>query len=203
MVMIQWLGHASFLIRDAVTIYIDPWKLKRSEPPADLILVSHSHYDHFSPPDIEKVSAAGTRIIGAGDLAGKIQGNFEPARPGQTFKVGAVTVRTTRAYNMNKDFHPPANDWLGFLIDIDGETIYYAGDTDAIPEMGHLGKVDTALLPVGGTYTMTAEEAARAINEMIRPWACIPYHWGDIVGTEKDARRFAELCRCKAEIQRP
>lgn len=203
MATIQWLGHASFLIRDGITIYIDPWKLKRAEPKADLILISHSHYDHFSPPDIEKIGGEKTRVIGAGDLKAKLKGNFEPAEPGQTFTVGEVTVRTVPAYNTHKNFHPRENNWLGFLIDIGGETIYYSGDSDAIPEMGQLGKVDMALLPVGGTYTMTAEEAARAVNEKIRPLACIPYHWGDIVGSEDDAKKFAQLCHCKTEIQRP
>ncbi|MCE5229193.1 MBL fold metallo-hydrolase [bacterium] len=203
MANIRWLGHASFLIQDGITIYIDPWKLKSKEPKADLVLVSHSHYDHFSAPDIEKISGNTTRVIGAADLQGKVRGNFEPARPGQTFTIGEVTVRTVPAYNTNKKFHPRENGWLGFLIDIGGETIYYSGDSDATPEMGQLGKVDVALLPVGGTYTMTADEAAKAVNEKIKPKTVIPYHWGDIVGSEADAKKFAEACQCKTDLQRP
>ncbi|MEN6626127.1 MAG: MBL fold metallo-hydrolase [Candidatus Sumerlaeia bacterium] len=203
MATVKWLGHASFLIQDGITIYIDPWKLKKSEPKADLILISHSHYDHFSEPDIQKISTSRTRIIGAADLKGKIKANFEPAEPGLEFTFNDVSIRTTPAYNTNKDFHPRSNGWLGFLITAGGETIYYAGDTDAIPEMSELGKVDLAMLPIGGKYTMTAEEAADAINNRIKPARALPYHWGDIVGKPDDAQKFKKLCACPTEIQTP
>lgn len=202
MATVKWLGHASFLIQNGITLYIDPWKLKSGEPKADLILISHSHYDHFNEEDIAKISIGRTRIIGAADLEGKLK-NFEPARPGQTFTFNDVTIRTVPAYNTNKKFHPRDNGWMGFLVTIGGETIYYSGDTDVIPEMNELGKVDLAMLPVGGTYTMTPEEAALAINERIKPARALPYHWGDIVGKPSDAEKFKKLCTCPTEIQKP
>ena len=202
MAKIEWLGHASFRIGNGVTIYIDPWKLAETDPPkADLILVSHSHFDHLSAEDIARISTPETVIIGSADCEGKVEGNFRPAWPGQNHPYGDVVVRTTRAYNKDKEFHPNDSQWLGFLVTVGGETIYYAGDTDVIDEMSQLGEVDVALLPVGGTYTMTAEEAAQAVNEKIRPKRAIPYHFGDIVGARGDAEKFQGLCQCPVEIQ--
>jgi L-ascorbate metabolism protein UlaG (beta-lactamase superfamily) len=200
MAKIEWLGHASFRITNGATIYIDPWKLPGDAPGADLILVSHSHYDHLSPEDIEKVRAAETAILCAKDCVEKIGGEVTGVGPAETHEVAGVTVRTTPAYNTGKEFHPRENDWLGFVVTVGGETIYYAGDTDVTPVMGELGQVDVALLPVGGTYTMDAEEAAQAANT-IKPGRCIPYHWGDIIGTREDAEQFEKLCAFPTEIR--
>ncbi len=200
MAKIEWLGHASFRITNGVTVYIDPWKLSGDHPKADLILVSHSHFDHLSTEDIEKIRGAETTILCSKDCVEKIDGEVTGVGPAETHEVAGVTVRTTPAYNTGKEFHPRENDWLGFVVTIGGETIYYAGDTDVTPVMGELGQVDVALLPVGGTYTMDAEEAAQAANT-IKPGRCIPYHWGDIVGTREDAEQFEKLCACPTEIQ--
>jgi L-ascorbate metabolism protein UlaG (beta-lactamase superfamily) len=204
MATIEWLGHASFRITgEGMTIYIDPWKLKNSTTKANLILVSHSHYDHLSVEDIEKISAPGVQIVCSRDCAPKLPANAVKAvGPGETVKSGAAMIRTVRAYNPDKQFHPKQNDWLGFLIDLGGETIYYAGDTDVIPEMSSLGKVDVALLPVGGAYTMTAAEAAEAIR-MIKPCRAVPYHWGDIVGSGDDAREFKRRSSVPVEVLQP
>lgn len=199
MAKIDWLGHASFRITNGATIYIDPWKLSGDHPKADLILVSHSHFDHLSTEDIEKVRAAETTILCSKDCVEKIDGEVIGVGPAETHEVAGVTVRTVPAYNPDKEFHPQQNDWLGFLLTVGGETIYYAGDTDITPAMGELGKVDVALLPVGGTYTMDAEQAAQAA-ETIKPGRCIPYHWGDIIGTREDAEKFEKLCDCQTEI---
>ena len=140
-----------------------------------------------------------TAIISARDCVEKIGGQVTSVGPGEKHEVADVSIRTTHAYNHGKEYHPQENDWLGFLVTVGGETIYYAGDTDIIPEMSELGHVDVALLPVGGTYTMDAEEAAQAA-ETIRPGRCIPYHWGDIVGTREDAEYFEQLCAFPTEI---
>lgn len=204
MANIEWLGHASFRITgEGKTIYIDPWKLKESAPaPADLILLSHSHYDHLSPDDINKISHPGTQIIGSADCAPQLKRHpFRAVSPDETIHFGTIVIRTTRAYNPHKEFHPRENNWMGFILAIEGEVIYYAGDTDVIPEMSSLGKIDVALLPIGGTYTMTADEAAEAVR-IIKPAHAIPYHWGDFIGTEADAKRFKMLCTSPVEVRK-
>lgn len=199
MAKIDWLGHASFRITNGATVYIDPWKLSDDQPKADLILVSHNHFDHLSVDDIEKISTGETAILCAKDCVDQLDAKVTGVGPGETHEVAGVTVRTVPAYNIGKDFHPRKNDGLGFVVTVGGETIYYAGDTDVTPEMGELGQVDVALLPVGGTYTMDAEQAVEA-TKAIKPGKCIPYHWGDIIGTREDAEKFAKLCDCPTEI---
>ena len=187
---IHWLGHDSFRIEDrGKQIYIDPWKLSKNTPKADYIFVTHSHYDHFSLEDIEKITDNDTYIIGPPDVASQIKGNVIALKPGDEKSVGSLMVKGVHAYNINKKFHPKENDWLGFIIKLsDGITIYHAGDTDFIPEMRSL-KVDIALIPVSGTYVMTAEEAVDAANTFM-PKIAIPMHYGDIVGSEADAATF-------------
>lgn len=204
MTKIEWLGHASFRITgEGKTIYIDPWKLKESVPaPADLVLLSHSHYDHLSPDDIAKISRPETQIIGSADCAPQLKNRFFRAvAPDETVRFGTIVIRTTRAYNPHKQFHPRENNWMGFILAIEGEVVYYAGDTDVIPEMSSLGKIDVALLPVGGTYTMTPEEAAEAVR-IIKPAQAIPYHWGDIVGSAQDAEKFKKLSKSPVEVRK-
>lgn len=195
MARIEWLGHASFRIVSAgKTIYIDPWKIQHPEPKADLILISHSHFDHLSVDDVRKLSKPDTQIVCARDCAGQLAGRVHTLAPGQSVEVGGITIKGVRAYNPAKEFHPKAQNWLGFLVTIDGETIYYAGDTDLIPEMHELGPVDIALLPIGGTYTMSADEAARAAAAIKPRVKAIPYHYGDIVGSDADAEAFRKAC---------
>lgn len=199
---IEWLGHASFRIKARLTIYIDPWKLQGQPEMADLILISHGHCDHFSTADVAKIRDQHTRVAASQDVVRELGSEVTLLRPGDALDAGEVRVRATPAYNRDTDFHPKANDWLGFLIRLGGETIYFAGDTDVIPEMSRLGPVDTALLPVGGTYAMGPTQAAEAAS-IIGARRCIPYHYGDIVGSVEDARRFKRLCTCHAEILEP
>ena len=190
---LHWLGHASFLYEGRKRIYFDPWQLKAGAKPADLILISHEHYDHLSPEDVAKVQTPNTVIVTAVDCAAKLTGNVITLKPGETTEVAGIRIEAVRAYNRNKPFHPMPKGWLGLVADIDGFVIYHAGDTDHIPEMKGV-KADVALLPVGGTYTMTADEAARATLDITHKIA-IPMHYGSIVGSEKDARRFASLVK--------
>lgn len=201
-ITLQWLGHASFKIcQDDVTIYIDPWKLRESSHDATLVLVSHSHHDHYSAGDIAKVSGANTRIIASADVVEQ-HGNGEGIKPGQTIELDGVSVIGVASYNPNKRFHPKENNWLGFIIEIGSKRIYYAGDTDLTEEMKALGDIDLALVPVGGTYTMDAEQAAEAIEHM-KPQRAIPYHWGDIIGSRQDAEQFAESAKCEVTVLTP
>jgi L-ascorbate metabolism protein UlaG (beta-lactamase superfamily) len=195
---IKWLGHSSVRIEAQKIIYIDPWKIKGG-PKADLILISHSHHDHLSPADIRKIHGADTVIIAAADAAAQLSGDIRVFKPGDKVTIEGVTVEAVPVYNIGKPYHPKANNWIGFLLTVQGKTIYYGGDTDFIPEMKTI-KADILILPVGGTYTMTAKEAAQAVN-MIRPEAAIPIHYGDLAGTFEDAVTFKQLCKAPVEIK--
>lgn len=199
---LRWLGHASFCIRhEGVTIYIDPWKLPEAPHDANLVLVSHSHYDHYSADDVAKVAGDEAQLVTTADVVEQ-EGRGQVLRPGATAIVGPVKVVGVPAYNRDKPFHPKSNEWLGFVIEVGAGRIYYAGDTDLTEEMKTLAHIDVALLPVGGTYTMDAAEAARAAGEVGAKRA-IPYHWGDIVGGRGDADRFATLCACPVTVLEP
>ena len=201
-ITLQWLGHASFKIccRDEV-IYIDPWKIKNAAHDATVVLVSHSHFDHYSSDDIARVSGANAKLIAPADVIAQ-QGTGEQIQPGSTKDINGVAVQGIAAYNPNKQFHPKSNQWLGFIIQADSERIYYAGDTDLTQEMKAIDNISVAMLPVGGTYTMNAAEAAEATKH-INPKIAIPYHWGDIVGGRKDAEEFAKKAPCDVKILSP
>jgi L-ascorbate metabolism protein UlaG (beta-lactamase superfamily) len=194
---VTWLGHASFKIADDKVIYIDPWKLGRAEP-ADMILITHSHRDHCSPQDVAKLQKEGTVIVTVADCAGEFKGDVRILKPGDRLKIDGVTIEAVPAYNTDKPNHPKAAGRVGFIIEMGGGRIYHAGDTDLIPEMDEI-KADIALLPVGGTYTMTAEEAAQAA-EKIKPQVAIPMHYGETVGSLADAEKFKRLCSCEVRI---
>lgn len=196
---IIWLGHSSIKIRSDKVIYIDPWKLKEAEK-ADIVLVSHSHGDHFSLEDIRKIQKDTTLVICPPDCRG-IAGNVKTVKPGDRVEADGIAVEVVPSYNTNKDFHPRKNNWAGFIITVEGKRIYYCGDTDFIPEMEGGIKADIVIIPVGGTYTMTAEEAARAVNA-IKPELAIPIHYDDIVGSIEDARKFKNLSRVPVEIKK-
>jgi L-ascorbate metabolism protein UlaG (beta-lactamase superfamily) len=199
---ITWYNHASFRLAGAgCVVYIDPWKLPRAPHDADVVFVSHSHYDHCSPEDIKKVSRDETSLIAPADTIAKLSAANAVA-PGERLTLHEVTVETVAAYNIGKTFHPAGNPWCGAVFTLAGLRVYYAGDTDLIPEMSDLRDVDLALLPVGGTYTLTAGEAARAC-EAIGCKRAVPYHWGDIVGEASDAETFARQAPCEVTILQP
>jgi L-ascorbate metabolism protein UlaG (beta-lactamase superfamily) len=201
-VKLQWFGHASFKISGGSdVIYIDPWKLKDAPHDATLVLISHSHYDHLSAPDIAKVSGHDTKLIAPGDVVKQLK-KGEVLKPGQSIDVNGIKITGVPAYNPAKQFHPKSNNWLGFVVEISGKRIYYAGDTDATDEMKALKNIDLALLPAGGTYTMDANEAAEATRQF-KPKQAIPYHWGDIVGSQADADKFAKSAACPVKVLSP
>jgi L-ascorbate metabolism protein UlaG (beta-lactamase superfamily) len=197
---IKWLGHASIRIESDMVIYIDPWKIK-SGPKADLILISHSHHDHLSPADIKKIQKEDTVIVAAADVVARFSGDVRALKPGETATVRGVTVEAVPAYNIGKPYHPRAKEWIGFVVTLEDKNIYFAGDTDLIPEMKNI-KADIAILPVGGIYTMTAQEAAEAVK-VIKPEAAIPIHYGEVAGTEEDARTFKALCAVHVDMKTP
>ncbi len=200
---VTWLGHASFRLACADgVVYIDPWKLSAAGADGDLVIVSHSHYDHCSPDDVAKVSTKAAVVVAPADAAAKLRGARAVA-PGQRIEAGKLAVETLPAYNIDKAFHPRANGWIGAVVVLQDKRIYYAGDSDRIPEMARLERIDLALLPVGGTYTMDAVQAAQACRD-IGCRLAVPYHWGDIVGSRADAERFvAAVESCQTRLLQP
>lgn len=204
-ISIKWLGHAGFLIKNSFTIYIDPYNIKEGIDKADIILLTHSHYDHCSLEDLNKIIQEKTRIICTADCQSKIA-RFDTAlkvdlvEPNKEVDLGTIKISTLPSYNIDKDFHTKESNWVGYLIKMNDVLIYHAGDTDLIPEMqkltGHQEKNFIALLPIGGRFTMTAEEGAEAAN-IIKPSLAIPMHYGSIVGADEDAKEFIELCKEK------
>ncbi len=199
---IHWLGHASFRLEDGEhQIYIDPWKLGENAPRASVILITHDHYDHFSMDDIARIEGPDTVFVAPADVTAKLGERKKiTAAPGGEYEAGPVKVEAVPAYNMGKPFHGKEKGWVGYIVTLSsGQRIYHAGDTDAIPEMKSF-RVDVALLPCGGTYTMTAREMAEAANEM-KPEVLIPMHWGDIVGSKEDAQTVERTFKGKTAIR--
>jgi L-ascorbate metabolism protein UlaG (beta-lactamase superfamily) len=192
-----WLGHDCFRIEAEKTIYFDPFEIS-SGPKADIILITHDHYDHCSPDDVAKIQGPDTVIVAEKDSAKKLSGDVRVMKPGDSFDINGLVVHAVPSYNIDKDFHPKKNGWLGYIIDIDGVKLYHAGDTDFIPEMSDIA-VDIALLPVSGTYVMTADEAVRAAL-VIKPRVAIPMHYGSIVGDEHDAVRFKTALEGEVDV---
>jgi L-ascorbate metabolism protein UlaG (beta-lactamase superfamily) len=209
---VEWLGHSGFRVSAGrTTIYIDPHRVPEGAPPADLILVTHGHYDHFSPQDIAAVSHPRTWLIAPAAVAERVGGRVLSIAPGEVIEpefAHGVSIRALAAYNTSKRnpegrvFHPREAGWVGYDVNVRGERLYHAGDTDVIPEMDQVTGVDVALLPVSGMEGMTAEEAAEAARR-IQPRLAVPMHWGEHIGTEEDARRFEELTPVPVAIMRP
>jgi L-ascorbate metabolism protein UlaG (beta-lactamase superfamily) len=197
---IHWLGHSAFRIEDGSSqIYIDPFKLPANLPKADIIFITHAHYDHFSAEDIAKIKKDGTIIVATKDVTSKIGKGTVTVVPGQNYTIGSLKVMTVPAYNLDKKFHPKGNNWVGYIITLsNGQKIYHAGDTDFIPEMRKV-ITDIALLPCGGTYTMTAQQAAEAAN-IFKPKVLIPIHWGEVVGSKADAEEVKKLFKGETVI---
>jgi L-ascorbate metabolism protein UlaG (beta-lactamase superfamily) len=194
---IYWLGHDTFRIEGEQLIYTDPFKIKKKDV-AGIILITHEHYDHCSPGDVKKIQGPDTIIVAPVDCAAKLQGNIKVVKPGDKIEIGGVAIEVVPAYNTNKLFHTKDRGWVGYVFNAKGHRIYIAGDTDYIPEMKNI-KAEIALLPVSGTYVMTADEAAQAALD-IKPKVAIPMHYGSIVGTKENALEFAKKLKGKIDV---
>ena len=201
---ITWLGHNGFLLEaHGKKIYVDPFQIDgREKPSADYLLITHSHYDHLSIPDIEQIITAETVVLCPPDCQSKLlkfkMKQLKTLEPGTEFEDSLLRVLAVPSYNKDKPFHPRDNDWLGYLITTAEVTVYHSGDSDLIPEMADI-ECNIALLPVSGTYVMNAAEAAEAV-EVIEPEIAIPMHWGALIGTHDDAQAFKKAVGSKAKV---
>jgi L-ascorbate metabolism protein UlaG (beta-lactamase superfamily) len=196
-----WFRQSAFLwsAEGGPTVYVDPWGVAASDPPADLVLITHAHDDHFRPDDLERVVGPATKLVAPHDVARELSGDVTPVRPGESHEVAGVRFSTVPAYNVAEerlDMHPRSNDWVGFLLELGGGVHYHAGDTDRVPELESI-RADAAFLPIGGTYTMDVEEAA-GLAKAMSPGVAVPTHFGfrlddgELVGASGDAERFRD-----------
>ena len=188
---LHWLGHDTFRIDGPPVVYVDPYQIADGLPPADLILITHDHFDHLSPADVARIHKPSTKVVAPKEVEGKLSVPVEVIAVGESKTVAGVRVKAVPAYNTDKSYHPKKDGKVGYVLTVAGVTYYHAGDTDVIPEMAGL-EPDVALLPVSGTYVMTATEAVEAAR-MVKPKIAVPMHYGAIVGSDADARKFAKL----------
>lgn len=187
--------QSSICIEGSRVIYFDPFQIREESRRADIVLVTHSHYDHLDPESISSVSKNGTVYVAPASIEKEMrsavsEGELITVKPGDDVEISGVRVQAVPAYNRLKPFHPKRNQWVGYVVTMDGIRYYVAGDTDAVSELEGIS-CDVALVPIGGTYTMTAKEAAKLINA-IGPETAIPTHYGSIVGKKEDAETFRE-----------
>ena len=201
---IEVLCHSSIRFSKKKIIYFDPFKIEENYNDADVIFITHDHYDHYSEEDIDKVVKEDTIIVVPEDLKTKLlkkgwkEENIITVRPNEIYTVKNIEFKTIPAYNVNKQFHPKENAWVGYSLEIEGVTYYIAGDTD-ITEENKKVKCDVAFVPVGGTYTMDYKEAAELINE-IKPKIAVPTHYGSIVGSKKEGDKFSKLVNSEIKV---
>ena len=188
-----WFRQSAYLWRgDGLTVYIDPWMVTTDDP-ADVIFITHAHFDHYQPDDIEKIRKDGTKIVAPHDIARELSGDVTPVSPGDSLNVAGIDVQAVPAYNVVKErlqAHPKENNWVGYILTLGSNSYYHAGDTDHIPELESV-RADVAFLPIGGTYTMDPGEAA-GLAKAINPQVAVPMHYGFVVGSPADAERFAK-----------
>lgn len=202
---IEVLCHSSIKINKEKIMYIDPFRINKNYNDADIIFITHDHYDHYSEEDIDKIKKQDTIIVAPKKLFTKIlekgfeKDNIITVEPNKKYNVKGINFETIPAYNINKQFHPKENAWVGYIIELEGVKYYIAGDTDITPENKEV-KCDVAFVPVGGTFTMNYKEAAELVNE-IKPKVAVPIHYGSIVGTEQDAIDFSKLLNSDIECK--
>lgn len=194
---IEVLYHSSIRIKRDLVIYFDPFKINKEYNDADIIFITHNHYDHYSPEDIKKVRKKDTVVVAPIDLLDDlllllfVKESIILVKPDEKYNVKGIDFKTIRAYNINKNFHLKEYNWVGYLVTIKDIIYYIAGDTDVTAENKQV-KCDVAFVPVGGTYTMDYKEAAKFVNE-IKPKIAVPTHYGEVVGSKEDGKNFSRL----------
>jgi L-ascorbate metabolism protein UlaG (beta-lactamase superfamily) len=186
-----WYRQSAYLWKgDGINVYIDPWGVT-GDPPADVVFITHAHEDHFNPEDLQKVVRGDTKILAPPDVAQELSGDVTPVAPGQSHDVSGIKVQTVPAYNVvdsRLEMHPRSNNWVGYILTLGDTTYYHAGDTDHVPELDSV-RTDVSFVPIGGTYTMDAQEAAELVKAQ-SPKLAVPMHYGFVVGTPADAETF-------------
>ena len=199
---LTWYRQSAYLWRgEGQNVYIDPWGVT-GDPPADVVFITHAHFDHYNPDDLKKVVREGsTKIVAPRDVAQELSGDVTPVAPGDSLEVGGIKVQAVPAYNVVEerlDKHPQSARWVGYVLTLGDTTYYHAGDTDHVPELDEVS-TDVALLPIGGTFTMTAQEAGELARSMA-PRLAVPMHYGFVVGTPADAETFRKAA-APVEVQ--
>jgi L-ascorbate metabolism protein UlaG (beta-lactamase superfamily) len=203
---ITWFRQAALRWTDGQrTVYIDPWGTRADDEPADLILITHAHDDHFKPREIERLSSTGAKIAAPHDVAAELHGDVTPVAPGESHELAGVRFTTVPAYNTRPEalrFHPKEKRWVGYVLELGGSTYYHAGDTDHAPELDEI-EADVAFLPIGGHFTMNPDEAG-GLARAIAPELAVPFHYGFVVGSASDGERFRQAADpVKVEVLAP
>lgn len=202
---VQVLTHSSIKITGNKILYFDPYQIEEESHDADIIFVTHDHFDHYSPEDIKKVTKDDTRLIMPESMKEQVKGAFtdfgrcEFINPDGMMEAKGLMIKAVPAYNRLKPFHTKGKKYVGYLVTMDGVSYYVAGDTDMTSENQNV-KCDVALVPVGGKFTMDYKEAAKFINH-IGPKLAIPTHYGTVAGSSEDGKKFAELVDKKIEVR--
>src|SRR6195256_2319037 len=190
---LTWYKQSAYKWKgEGMTIYIDPWGLRDQEEPADVVFITHAHADHFEPADIAKIRQKTTQFVAPRDVAERLKGNVKAIKPGESLEVAGIKFQTVPAYSTVEhrlQTHPKSNNWVGYILSLDGHRYWFSGDGDPNPDIEQV-KTDVALICIGGDpYVMNASEAAGVVKK-IKPQVAIPNHYGYVVGVESDARRL-------------